>query len=110
MSKPKGVTLQKNDDGTNNPEYVDVLNEDKPISGQKFACISFISPEKILADKNVFFFKQFVNQWDATKSMEKFTQFVNFISFKYNLSFTGVYESSGNFLNYQILTGGKLNF
>lgn len=31
-------------------------------------------------------------------------------TFKYNISFTGVYQSSGNFLNYQILTGGKLNF
>lgn len=31
-------------------------------------------------------------------------------TFKYNISFTGVYQTSGNFLNYQILTGGKLNF
>ena len=30
----------------NNSNYVDVLDEDKPISGQKFVCISFISPEK----------------------------------------------------------------
>lgn len=31
-------------------------------------------------------------------------------TFKYNISFTGVYQTSGNFLNYQVLTGGKLNF
>jgi len=31
-------------------------------------------------------------------------------TFKYNISFTGVYHTSGNFLNYQVLTGGKLNF
>ena len=36
---------QKLSDGTNNPKYVDLLDEDKPISGQKFACISFVSPE-----------------------------------------------------------------
>jgi hypothetical protein len=30
------------------PSYVDVLSEDKPISGQKFGCFSFLSPEKIL--------------------------------------------------------------
>jgi len=30
--------------------------------------------------------------------------------FKFNLSFTGVYEAGKQFLNYQILTGGKLNF
>ena len=31
-------------------------------------------------------------------------------TFKYNISFTGVYHVSGNFLNYQVLTGGKINF
>jgi len=30
--------------------------------------------------------------------------------FKFNLSLTGVYEVGQSFLNYQILTGGKLNF
>ena len=30
--------------------------------------------------------------------------------FKFNISFTGVYEAGKEFLNYQILTGGKLNF
>ena len=37
-----------NPDGTVNNNYVDVLDEDKPIAGQKFACVSFISPEKII--------------------------------------------------------------
>jgi hypothetical protein len=67
-------------------QYVDVLDEDKPISGQKFTCISFISPEKILKQKNQFLFEEFINQWDFTKSFEKFQQFLNFISYKYNLS------------------------
>ena len=31
-------------------------------------------------------------------------------TFKYNISFTGVWQSGGSALNYQILTGGKLNF
>ena len=42
-------------DGTRNEKYVDLLDEDKPISGQKFACISFVSPENILKQKNHFF-------------------------------------------------------
>ena len=32
----------------NTPKYVDILEEDKPIAGQKFVCVSFVSPEKIL--------------------------------------------------------------
>ena len=31
-------------------------------------------------------------------------------TFKYNISFTGVWHSNGNALNYQILTGGKIRF
>ena len=31
-------------------------------------------------------------------------------TFKFNVSFTGVYEAGNEFLNYQILTGGKLAF
>ena len=34
------------------PKYIDLLDEDKPLAGQKFACISFISPEDIIKQKN----------------------------------------------------------
>jgi ribosomal protein S25 len=83
---PRGVETHKNSDGSNNPKYVDVLEEDKPVAGQKFVCISFISPEKILEDKNRYFFKQFLKQWDMNKSLEKFTHFLSYISYKHDLS------------------------
>jgi hypothetical protein len=79
--------VRKNDNGKPNPKYVDLLDEDKPISGQKFVCVSFVSPEKILKNKQIFFFEEFLKKWDFNKSMEKFIQFLNFISYKYNLSF-----------------------
>ena len=43
-----GFIRKKNEDGIENPKYIDLLDEDKKISGQSFVCISFISPEKIL--------------------------------------------------------------
>jgi len=73
--------------GKENPKYVDVLEEDKPIAAQKFACISFISPENILKKKEAFLFEEFLNKWEFQKSMDKFIQFTNFISYKYKLSF-----------------------
>jgi len=73
--------------GKINPKYVDLLEEDKPIAGQKFVCVSFVSPEKILKQKEMFFFEEFLKKWDFSKSMEKFVQFLNFVSFKYKLSF-----------------------
>ena len=27
---------------------VDLLDEDKPVANQKFVCVSFVSPEKVL--------------------------------------------------------------
>lgn len=80
-------TKKLNPDGSPNPKYVDLLDEDKPISGQKFACISFVSPENILKQKEHYFFQEFLKDFDMTKSVEKFTQFLNFVSYKYNIKF-----------------------
>jgi len=85
-SKKNGFE-KKMKDGKKNPKYVDLLEEDKPIAGQKFVCVSFVSPEKILKQKEIFFFEEFLKKWDFNKSMEKFVQFMNFVSYKYNLSF-----------------------
>ena len=74
---------QKN--GKANPKYVDVLDEDDALAGQKFACMSFISPEKILKKRETYLFDKFVQEWDFSKSMSKFSDFIQFISYKYNL-------------------------
>lgn len=83
----KGGFEKKNVNGKKNPKYVDLLDEDKPIAGQKFVCMSFCSPENILKQKDIYFFEEFLKSWDFNKSMEKFIQYLNFISFKYNVSF-----------------------
>jgi hypothetical protein len=72
--------------GQPNPKYVDLCDEDQPIAGQKFVCMSFVSPEKILKLKEVFIFDEYVKQWDFAKSMEKFNDFLQFMSYKYNLN------------------------
>lgn len=69
------------------PKYVDLLEEDNIVSGQKFVCLSFVSPEKILKKKEIFIFDKFLKQYDLAKSLEKFTQFISFLSFKYKLDF-----------------------
>ena len=94
---PKGVTLNKLPDGTVNPKYVDLLDEDKPIAGQKFACLSFISPEHIIKQREHFFFQNFVEHWDIHKSTDKFLQFLNFVSYKYGLKFDKLTEDFQQF-------------
>jgi len=81
------------------PKYIDLLDEDMPVAGQKFACISFISPEKIIKQKEVFFFNEFLKQYDLKKSLEKFTQFLNFIAYKYKLDFEKLTKDLTEFTN-----------
>ena len=90
MSSKNSYESQFTPTGAENPKYVDLLEEDKPIAGQKFCCVSFVSPEKILKQKELFFFQEFLKHWDFTKSTQKFTQFLNFMSHKYNLNFDKV--------------------
>jgi hypothetical protein len=85
--KPNGVELRFCNDGSQNPKYIDLLDEDKPVAGQKFTCISFISPEKIIKQRELFNFQEFLKQWDMHKSLEKFNHFLSFLSFKYTLNF-----------------------
>ena len=76
--------------GRPNPKYIDLCDEDQSIAGQKFVCMSFVSPEKIIMKKEQFLFNHFVRQWDITKSMEKFNEFIHFLSYKYNLNIENV--------------------
>ena len=77
---------QKGEENPSSQVYVDLLDEDRPISGQKFVCVSFVSPENILKRKDLFFMEEFIKSWDMAKSMEKFQGFLNFLSYKYNLN------------------------
>jgi len=53
----------------------DYLDEDPEIAGQKFALVSFISPENVLQRKDQFFFERFLKNYEINwkvKNMEKF--------------------------------------
>lgn len=42
---------------------VDYLDEDKPLRGQNYVCLSFISPEDVLADKEIYAFGKYLTQF-----------------------------------------------
>ena len=54
----------------NNTKEIDYLEVDKPIPGQNYVCISFVSPEKILQDKNDYFNKQFLKSLNERFSVD----------------------------------------
>ena len=84
--------------GDKNPKYVDLCDEDPPIAGQKFACMSFVSPEKILKKREVYLFEQFIKQWEFSKSMERYFDFIHFIAYKYNLNVGGLTDDFNEFV------------
>jgi hypothetical protein len=85
-------------DGKKNPKYIDLCDEDTPVAGQKFACMSFVSPEKILKKREVYLFDQFIKQWEFSKSMERYFDFIHFIAYKYNLNVEGLTTDFNDFV------------
>ena len=79
-------------------KLVDLLDEDKPIAEQKFVCLSFISPENEIQNKDRYFFSEFLREYDFTKSMEKFNTFLNFVSYKYNIKTEELVDEYKSFL------------
>jgi hypothetical protein len=53
----------------------DFLDEDTEIPGQRYVLLSFLSPEKVLEKKELFFFKRFLHAYEVDwkiKNLEKF--------------------------------------
>ena len=98
MSKSSSFERKKLANGKTNPKYVDLCDEDQPLAGQKFTCMSFISPDKILKKRELYLFDKFVQQWDMSKSMEKFSGFIQFLSYKYNLNVENVIVDYNDFV------------
>lgn len=80
-----GFERKTMENGKPNPKYIDLCDEDPIIAGQKFACLSFVSPENILKQRTHFIFEQFIREWDFTKSISKTVEFLNFICYKYKI-------------------------
>ena len=57
------------------PDMPDFLEEDDEVRGQRYVLLSFLSPEKVLAKKDVYFFNEFVKDYEITwktKNLEKY--------------------------------------
>jgi hypothetical protein len=97
-SDKKGMETKTTNNGTQNPNYVDLLNEYPVIPSQMYGCYSFVSPEKIIKQKELFLFEKFVKQWNFTKSVSQFSDFLQFVSFKYNLKVESLLEDFKQFV------------
>merc|ERR1712070_145300 len=83
----------------------DFLHVDDPINGQKFACLSFLSPENILKKKDIFILKEFLNKF----LLENNKELIKKISEKHNLDEEKLLNLS-NELDYSKLNEKYLDF
>ena len=60
----------------------DFLEVDRPIPGQNFVCLSFISPENILEDKKLYTLYKFMKSQGSVNDLEyeKFKVYHNYIN------------------------------
>ena len=86
-------TLPKVEDGA----VVDYLDEDPEVPTQKYCIVSFLSPEKVIQDKNHFMFGEFVKFMDYDWKVKGMEHFVSFLSKKYDLKIDDLLKDAGEF-------------
>jgi hypothetical protein len=68
-----------------NGDVIDYLDEDPELPNQMYCLVSFLSPEKVIADKNRFFFKEFIQFMDYDWKVKGLEHLMVFLSKKYDL-------------------------
>ncbi len=86
-------TLPKVEDG----QVIDYLDEDSEIPTQRYCIMSFLSPEKVLQDKERFFFKEFVQYMNYDWKVKGLEHFMAFLSKKYSLKVDDLLKDAEEF-------------
>ena len=76
---------------------VDYLDEDPEVPTQKYCIVSFISPEKVIADKNLYMFEKFVQWMDYDWKVKGLEHLMAFLSKKYSLSIDSLMKDAEEF-------------
>lgn len=79
-------------------QYIDLLYEDPLIQNQKYVCLSFLSPEKIIKEKDLYKFEKFLNNWDLNKRLEIMDNFTKFICYKHKLNYENMQRDLKDFI------------
>lgn len=88
------TTLPKNED---TGEVIDYLDEDPEIPTQKYCIVSFLSPEKVIQDKQRFMFSKFIEFMNYDWKVKGLEHFMAFLSKKYSLPVDKLLEDAAEF-------------
>lgn len=76
---------------------IDYLDEDPEIPTQKYCIVSFLSPEKVIQDKNRFFFEKFIGFMNYDWKVKGLEHFMAFLSKKYNVKIDDLLKDAEEF-------------
>jgi hypothetical protein len=78
-------------------DVIDYLDEDPEIPTQKYCIVSFLSPEKVLQDKQRFMFSRFIEFMNYDWKVKGLEHFMAFLSKKYTLPVDKLLEDAAEF-------------
>lgn len=78
---------------------IDFLDEDPEIPTQKYCVVSFISPEKVIKQKQEFFFEKFVEWMDYEWKIKGLENFMAFLSKKYSVKIDDLLKDAQDYVN-----------
>jgi len=85
--------LPKTEDG----QVIDYLDEDPEVPTQKYCIVSFVSPEKIIKQKNEFMFEKFISFMDYDWKVKGMEHFMAFLSKKYDIKIDDLLKDAEEF-------------
>jgi hypothetical protein len=87
-------TLPKRDESG---DVIDYLDEDPEVPTQKYCIVSFLSPEKVIQDKQRFFFERFIQYMNYDWKVKGLEHFMAFLSKKYSLTIDDLLKDAAEF-------------
>lgn len=91
---PRTELPKRDEDGP-----IDYLDEDPEIPTQKYCVVSFISPEKVIKQKEEFMFEKFVAWMDYEWKVKGLENFMAFLSKKYLVKIDDLLKDANDFVS-----------
>jgi hypothetical protein len=90
---PRETLPKLEDDGSN----IDYLEEDTEIPTQRYAIVSFLSPEKVIKQRSEFFVEKFVEWLEYDWKIDGMNTFVSFLAKKHDLKVDDLFKDLEEF-------------